>query len=66
MSYKRKTALLDILTLIMDNNCRYCPNDLARRLNLHPQTIARLLPVFEKTGQLLYEDDKGRLGVYII
>jgi hypothetical protein len=37
----------------------------AKRLDLHPQVVARLLPAFgEKTEELLYEDDRGFLGLF--
>jgi predicted transcriptional regulator len=39
--------------------------DVARKTGLHPQAISRLLPIIEEaTGTLLYEDKKGRLGIF--
>jgi Mn-dependent DtxR family transcriptional regulator len=57
--------LSDVLETIRENDCKVRANDVARRLNLHPQVVTRLLPAFEEqTEELLYEDDKGFLGIF--
>jgi len=40
------------------------PNDFAKQLGLHDSSVLRVLPYMERTGQLLYEDDRGRLYVF--
>jgi len=57
--------LSDMLQIIRENDCKLRANDIARQLNVHPQVVARLLPAFgEKTEELLYEDDRGFLGLF--
>lgn len=57
--------LADVFETIRDNNCKLRANDVAKKLNLHPQALARLLPAFgEQTKELLYEDDRGFLGIF--
>lgn len=54
-----------ILQTIADNDGQVRANDIARQLKMHPQAVARLLPnVDQETGELLYEDDKGFLGIF--
>ncbi|MBN1991905.1 MAG: helix-turn-helix domain-containing protein [Anaerolineae bacterium] len=60
-----RQRLAAVLQTIKENDGRLRMNDIARRLNLHPQAVARLLPaVGEKTGELLYEDERGFLGIF--
>jgi DNA-binding IclR family transcriptional regulator len=57
--------LSDVLETIRENDCKVRANDVAKKLNLHPQAVTRLLPAFgEETDELLYEDDKGFLGIF--
>ncbi len=57
--------LADILQTIRENDGKFRANDIAKELKLHPQAVARLLPTIdEESEELLYEDDKGFLGIF--
>ncbi len=50
----------DVLETIRANDGKLRANDIARKLALHPQQVARCLTSLE----MLYENDKGFLGVF--
>jgi Mn-dependent DtxR family transcriptional regulator len=57
--------LSDVVRTIQQNDGRVRANDIAKELKLHPQAVTRLLAVVnEETGALLYEDDRGFLGIF--
>ena len=64
----RKTSLSrlnEVVETIRSNDGLLRVNDIAIKLNLHPQAIARLLSVVDKeTDNRLIEDDKGFLGIF--
>ena len=64
----RKTnvsRLVEVVETIRSNDGLVRANDIANKLKLHPQAIARLLSVVDKeTDDLLFEDDKGFLGIF--
>jgi DNA-binding IclR family transcriptional regulator len=54
-----------VLETIQEHDGKFRANDVAKHLGLHPQMVARLLPAIGKqTEELLYEDDKGFLGIF--
>ena len=54
-----------ILQTVYENDGQLRAADIARRLNLHPYQVSRLLPVID-AGQKkwLCEDDEGHLSIY--
>jgi len=57
--------LAQVLSTIEENEGKLRANDIAKQLGIHPQAIARLLPAFgTETEELLYEDDRGFLGIF--
>ena len=64
----RKTnvsRLSEVVETIRSNDGLLRANDIAHKLNLHPQAIARLLSVVDKeSDDLLFEDDRGFLGLF--
>ncbi len=57
--------LSDFIETIRENDCKLRANDAAKQLGLHPQSITRLLVASEEQAEeLLYEDDKGFLGIF--
>ncbi len=53
--------LADVVQTIRQNDGKVRSNDIAKKLNLHPQAVARLLST---TEELLCEDDNGFLGIF--
>lgn len=57
--------LEDVLQTIKEHDGQYKANDVAKELDLHPQTVARLLAsVDDHSTELLCEDDWGFLGIF--
>ena len=57
--------LEDVLQTIRERDGQYKANDVAKELELHPQIVARLLAsVDNRSADLLYEDDRGFLGLF--
>ena len=57
--------LEDVLQTIREHDGQYKANDVAKELDLHPQTVVRLLSsVDNHSASLLYEDDRGFLGLF--
>jgi hypothetical protein len=57
--------LENVLQTIRKHDGQYKANDVAKALDLHPQTVARLLASVENhSADLLYEDDRGFLGLF--
>jgi DNA-binding IclR family transcriptional regulator len=57
--------LENVLQTIRKHDGQYKANDVAKALDLHPQTVARLLASVENHSvDLLYEDDRGFLGLF--
>jgi hypothetical protein len=57
--------LENVLQTIKEHNDQYKANDVAKALDLHPQTVARFLASVENhSADLLYEDDRGFLGLF--
>jgi len=57
--------LEDVLQTIREHDGQYKANDVAKELDLHPQIVARLLSsVDDHSTDLLYEDDRGFLGLF--
>ncbi len=60
-----RDRLVDVWQTIKENDTVFRSTDVAKKLSLHPQAIARLLTAFEdETEYLLIEDDKGFLGIF--
>jgi len=54
-----------VVQTIRKHDNEYRANDVARELNMHPQAVARLLPAIDDhTTELLYENEKGFLGIF--
>ena len=59
--------LSDVLKIIQENDGQFRANDIAKQLDLHPQAIARVLPAFgEETEELICEDDRGFLKIFVV
>lgn len=57
--------LEEVLQTIRENDGQMRANDIAKELDLHPETVARLLAVADnESDELLTEDDQGFLGIF--
>jgi hypothetical protein len=57
--------LTEVIQTIQKHDGKYRANDVAKALGLHPQVIIRLLSsVDTDSDELLYEDDRGFLGIF--
>lgn len=57
--------LAQVIQTIRQKDGQVRANDIARELDLHPQAVSRLLSAAdEESGELLYEDDRGFLGIF--
>ena len=60
-----QARLEDVLQTIREHDGQYKANGVAKELDLHPQTVARLLAsVDDHSTDLLYEDDRGFLSLF--
>jgi Mn-dependent DtxR family transcriptional regulator len=51
----------EVVEVIRTHDGKVRANDIAKELELHPQTVSRLLAA---TDDLLTEDDRGFLGIF--
>jgi hypothetical protein len=60
-----QARLEDVLQTIREHDGHYKANDVAKELDLHPQTVARLLSAAETAeDSLLCEDERGFLSIF--
>lgn len=57
--------LEEVMQIIREHDEELRANDIAKELDLHPETVARLLAVADRESEeLLIEDDEGFLGIF--
>lgn len=57
--------LEEVVQTIREHDGEVRANDIAKELDLHPETVARLLSVADRESEeLLIEDDEGYLGIF--
>lgn len=57
--------LEEVMQVIREHDEELRANDIAKELDLHPETVARLLAAADRESEeLLIEDDEGFLGIF--
>jgi DNA-binding IclR family transcriptional regulator len=59
--WRKKEADFDEMYTIVEEEAGMSARELAKRIEVSPSTVTRLLPSMEEAGYLLSEDDDGRL-----
>lgn len=59
--WRKKETDFDEMYAIVEEEDGMSARELAKRIEVSPSTVTRLLPSMEEAGYLLIEDDDGRL-----
>lgn len=62
--WRKKEEDFEQISTILAEHPGLSASELARRLDVEPSTLTRLLPSVEEAGVLLCEDDRGRLSLF--